>query len=59
MKEFDCSDMVPGCEVRLRGETEEELLQVVTIHAQEAHGMAEVTPHMLEQVRAGMRDCEE
>jgi predicted small metal-binding protein len=57
VKEFRCADVLPGCDARLRGETEEELLQVVTVHAHEAHGMDELPVEVVEQVRAAMCDA--
>jgi predicted small metal-binding protein len=58
VKELLCGDVMPGCETRLRGETEEELLQVVALHAQEAHDMDEVPLHLVEEARACMRDSD-
>ena len=56
MKEFSCGDVVPGCSATFEGATEDDILQQVAIHAQEAHGMDEVAPEVADQVRAGIRD---
>jgi predicted small metal-binding protein len=39
----------------VRGETEDELLQQAGVHAQE-HGIREVTPELIERVKANIRD---
>ena len=52
MKEFRCGQLVPGCEARFEAESEEEILRHVAGHAREAHGMDEVPPEVVDQVRA-------
>ena len=44
-----------GCTHVVRGETEEELLRNAAEHAKE-HGIVEVTPELLEQVKANIED---
>jgi predicted small metal-binding protein len=56
VKEFNCGAVVPGCSTRFEAETEEQLLQQVAVHVREAHGMDEVPPELVDQVRAGMAD---
>jgi predicted small metal-binding protein len=56
VKEFSCEAVVPGCSATFEGETEESILQQVAIHAREAHGMTEVAPEVVDQVRAGIPD---
>ena len=51
MKEFCCGDVVPGCTARFHG-SEDEILAAVAVHAREAHGLDEVTPELVAQVRA-------
>lgn len=45
MKKFRCGDVVPGCTRTFTG-TQEEILQQVTEHARQDHGIAEVTPEL-------------
>jgi predicted small metal-binding protein len=52
MKEFKCGEIVPGCETKIRAESDEEILDRVAEHAREAHGMDEVPPHVAERIRA-------
>jgi predicted small metal-binding protein len=52
MKEFRCGKLVPGCEWRIEGESEREILEEVAVHAREAHGMHEVGPELVAQVRS-------
>ena len=58
MKEFNCGAVVPGCSATFEGETEESILQQVAIHARDAHGMDDVPPEVVDQVRATIHDRE-
>jgi len=56
-KVVDCAKVDPstGCGHVVRGETEEELMRNAQEHAKE-HGLVEVTPELMERVRANIRD---
>ncbi len=56
-KIIDCSKVNPasGCGHVVRGETEEELLKNAEAHAKE-HGIVEVTPELIEQIKANIED---
>jgi predicted small metal-binding protein len=56
MKEFSCGAVVPGCSARFEADSEEEILQQVAVHAREAHGMEEVPPDVVQQVRQGITE---
>ncbi len=56
MKEFRCGDLVPGCPTTFQGESDEEILQQVEVHARDEHGMDEVPPEVADEVRAGISD---
>lgn len=56
MKEFTCGAVVPGCDTRIEGQTEEEILEQVAVHAREAHGMDHVPPEVVEEVRSRIQD---
>lgn len=51
MKRFRCGDVVPGCDAEFRG-TEAEILDAVGTHARDVHGMSEVGPELVQQVRS-------
>jgi len=57
-KILECAKVDPssGCQYVARGETEEELLENVAVHAKE-HGIREVTPELIELVKANIRDA--
>jgi len=55
MKTITCKDVGPDCAFTASAETEEELLQQVGAHASE-HGIVEITPELLEKVKAAIRD---
>jgi predicted small metal-binding protein len=56
-KIVDCGKVDPstGCSHVVRGETEEELMKNAAEHAKE-HGIVEVTPELMERVRANIQD---
>jgi predicted small metal-binding protein len=56
-KIVDCARVDPstGCSHVVRGETEEELMKNAAEHARE-HGIVEVTPELMERVRANIQD---
>ncbi len=58
MKEFACGSVVPGCDAKFTGDTEDEILSQVPAHAAEAHGMSEVPPEVVEQVKANITDSD-
>jgi predicted small metal-binding protein len=53
-----CAKVDPssGCQHIIRGETEEEVLKKAAEHAKE-HGIQEVTPELIERVKANIRDA--
>ena len=54
-KTISCKDVGPDCAFTASAETEEELMQKVAAHASE-HGITEVTPELLAQVKAAIKD---
>ncbi|MEJ2672500.1 MAG: DUF1059 domain-containing protein [Deltaproteobacteria bacterium] len=57
-KILECAKVDPssGCQHIIRGETQEEVLQKAAEHAKE-HGIREVTPQLIERVKANIRDA--
>lgn len=51
---FDCTNVVPGCEGTVRGETEEQVLQAAAEHASDAHGMDDLSDEVVEKVKASI-----
>jgi predicted small metal-binding protein len=51
MKQFKCGDVVLGCEWVARNEDEQELFDEIRSHARETHGMDEVPPEVVEEIR--------
>ena len=51
-----CSDMGSDCDFVARGETMEEVLKVGAEHGKEVHGINEITPDIVERVKAIIRD---
>lgn len=55
-RQISCTDVVLGCTFHAEAATEQELIDRVARHAAEVHGMTEVTPEVLEKVRAAIRE---
>ena len=56
MKEFTCGELVPGCTASFQGESDDDILRQVAVHAREEHGMDEVPPEVADQVRAAITE---
>jgi predicted small metal-binding protein len=56
MKEFRCGVLVPGCAAAFEGESEDEVLERIAAHARDEHGMDEVPPEVVDQIRASMTE---
>lgn len=56
-KQLRCRDVGMDCDFAAWGETEEELLELVLLHAREAHGIGQLTPELEERVRKAVRDA--
>ncbi len=52
---LSCGEVMPGCAASFEADTEEELLAQVGPHAADAHGVTEITPEVLESVRAAVK----
>ena len=50
MKQFNCGDVVPGCQWVTRHEDEHQLLVDIQAHARDAHGMDEVPPEVVDEI---------
>jgi predicted small metal-binding protein len=57
-KMLECAKVDPssGCKHVVRGETVEEVMQKAAEHAKE-HGIRQVTPELIEKVKANIRDA--
>jgi predicted small metal-binding protein len=58
VKEFSCGELVPGCWATFRGESDDEILQQVAVHARDEHGMDELPPEVVDKIRAGISERE-
>jgi predicted small metal-binding protein len=55
VKKIACSDVVPGCPFTATAETEEDLLEQVATHAGHTHGIKQVTPELLGQLKKAIQ----
>ena len=51
MKSFACGDVVPGCRSTFTAQDDETVLAQAAAHARAEHGLTEITPALVEQVR--------
>ena len=56
MKQFSCGDVVPGCSASFEAADEPSLFGQIAVHARVAHGLSEISPALLSQVRSKIRD---
>jgi predicted small metal-binding protein len=54
-KVLKCGDLMPGCDFKATGATEQEVLQKAAEHAKSAHGIS-VTPELAEKVKAAIKN---
>ena len=50
-----CAEIVPECPFTASAATDEELLQKVAAHAAQDHGITEITPELVEKVKAAIK----
>jgi predicted small metal-binding protein len=55
MKTFACGDVIPGCNGQVTAADEDGILGWAAAHAAEVHGITEVTPELVAQIRANIR----
>lgn len=55
MKQFNCGDVVPGCNVRFNAKDEQGILAQVAPHARDDHGLTEIPASLVELVRSKIR----
>jgi predicted small metal-binding protein len=51
MKAFSCASIGVNCKTTLTAPTDEKLLEMVSTHAREVHGMTAITEDMLGKIR--------
>jgi predicted small metal-binding protein len=52
--EFECTNVFPGCEGRVEGATEDEVLQKAAEHAGDVHGVTTLDDATVEKVKASI-----
>jgi predicted small metal-binding protein len=55
-KVLKCSDVTPGCNFEIRGNSEDEVLKKAAWHAKSAHNMQSMSPDVLSGVRSAIHD---
>ena len=55
-KVLKCSDVAPGCDFEIRGESELDVLRKAAEHAKTDHQLERVPPEMLVKIKSAIRD---
>jgi len=55
MKTFSCGDVIPGCDGQVSAADEDGIFAWAAGHAAEVHGITEVTPELVDTIRANIR----
>ena len=55
-KVLKCSDLNPGCNFEMRGNSEDDILKQATAHAKTAHNMQNIPPDVLSKARSAIVD---
>lgn len=56
-KEIHCNDLGFDCGFVAKADSEQDLLKQVAAHASEVHGVSEVTPELVVQVKSVIKDA--
>lgn len=56
-KRIRCADVGPDCDFEAWAETEEELMEMVALHARTAHGIEDIPPEMAEKVQNAIQEA--
>ncbi len=56
MKKFTCKNIGMDCAFEASAETEGELMQKVSTHAKEAHGMENIDEATMQNIKAAIKD---
>jgi predicted small metal-binding protein len=55
-KQISCNDIVAGCDFTATASSEDELIRQVANHAEQDHGVKQVTPELAAKVKAAIKD---
>lgn len=55
-KVLKCSDVAPGCDAEIRGESEHDVLRKAAEHAKTDHNMESIPPEMLSKIKGAIHD---
>ncbi len=55
-KTYTCRDVGVDCDWKVRGQTHDEVMQKIRVHARDTHKMQEIPKDLLPKVKAAIRD---
>jgi predicted small metal-binding protein len=56
MKELRCDDVNPGCDFKIEGKDEAEVMTKAAEHARRDHGMPQIPPDVARKAQAAIRE---
>lgn len=57
-KMLKCSELMPGCNTVIVGKDVDEVFAKAEAHARKEHNMTIITPHVMSQIEAAIREKE-
>jgi len=54
-REFMCKLVNPGCDFAVRAKTDDEVIELVRMHQEIAHGVKEISPDLEKEIKANIR----
>jgi predicted small metal-binding protein len=55
MPSFKCKDMGMKCKFEVKTENQDELMQMIALHADKSHNMKNMPPEMMEKVKKAIK----
>ncbi|MFP3170209.1 MAG: DUF1059 domain-containing protein [Sulfolobaceae archaeon] len=52
---FSCADIGMNCGYEIRGASSEELIEILKIHAQKAHGIKQINQDLAEKIKKNIK----
>jgi predicted small metal-binding protein len=54
-REYMCKLVHPGCEFTVRAKTDDEIIELATMHQEMAHGVKEISPDLEKKIKENIR----
>jgi predicted small metal-binding protein len=55
MASFKCKDMGMKCGFEVKDENQDEMMEIITLHAKKSHNIAQLPPDMVEKAKKAIK----